>query len=166
MPGDRRLWLLLISLAVLALDQWTKWLVATHVPLDSAIPVIPNVFEISHAENIGAAFSLFGETSSPDRVRWTLFAFSILAALIVLATLLKIGKRMNATSIGLAMIFAGALGNAYDRMHFGYVIDFLAVQIVRYHWPDFNVADSAIVIGGLLLFYDAVIRRPPSLTKT
>lgn len=157
-PGDRRLWLLLISLVILALDQWTKWLVATHVALDSTITIIPNVFEISHAENIGAAFSLFGETSSPERVRWTLFAFSILAALIVLGMLLNIGRRMSATSVGLAMILAGALGNAYDRMHFGYVIDFLAVQIVRYHWPDFNVADSAIVVGALLLFYDAVIR--------
>jgi signal peptidase II len=58
--------------------------------------------------------------------------------------------------VALALILGGALGNAWDRMRFGYVIDFLEVHIIHYHWPDFNVADSAIVIGGILLFFDAL----------
>lgn len=158
LPGDRRLWLLLISIAIIALDRWTKWMVASHIALGGGIVVIPHIFAISHVENTGAAFSLFDSVSSTDRVRWMLFGFSIVAALVVLWLLLKLGRKMGPTSVGLALILAGALGNAYDRLQFGYVVDFLAVQIVHYHWPDFNVADSAIVIGGLLLLYDALLR--------
>jgi signal peptidase II len=74
----------------------------------------------------------------------------------VLVALLKMGRRLTATTVALALILGGALGNAWDRMRFGYVIDFLEVHIIHYHWPDFNVADSAIVVGGILLFFDAL----------
>ncbi len=154
--GDRRLWLVLLALAVVAVDRLTKWLVAAHVELGDAITVIPHVFRISHVENQGAAFSLFNDSSSPARVRWMLLAFSIMAAVLVLVFLLRLGRRVTTTSVALALIFGGALGNAYDRWRFGYVIDFLEVRIIHYHWPDFNVADSAIVIGGLLLLLDTL----------
>ena len=85
-----------------------------------------------------------------------LLAFSLLAAVLVLIFLVRLGRRMTTTSVALALILGGALGNAYDRWRFGYVIDFLEVHIVHYHWPDFNVADSAIVIGGMLLLLDAL----------
>jgi signal peptidase II len=76
----------------------------------------------------------------------------------------KLGRRITATSVGLALILGGALGNAYDRLRFGYVIDFLEVHIIHYHWPDFNVADSAIVVGGILLLYDAMFAGKEQLT--
>jgi signal peptidase II len=79
-----------------------------------------------------------------------------LRACAVLVALLKIGRRITPTAVALALILGGALGNAYDRLRFGYVIDFLEVHIIHYHWPDFNVADSAIVVGGLLLVFDAL----------
>jgi len=79
-----------------------------------------------------------------------------LAAVAVLVALLKLGRRVTATTVALALILGGALGNAWDRIRFGYVIDFLEVHIIHYHWPDFNVADSAIVVGGILLFFDAL----------
>ena len=85
-----------------------------------------------------------------------LLIFSLLAAIAVLVALLKLGRRITATSVALALILGGALGNAYDRLRFGYVIDFLEVHIIHYHWPDFNVADSAIVVGGILLLFDAL----------
>jgi signal peptidase II len=85
-----------------------------------------------------------------------LLIFSVLAAVAVLVALLKLGRTVTATSVALALILGGALGNAYDRLRFGSVIDFLEVHIVHYHWPDFNVADSAIVIGGILLLLDAL----------
>ncbi len=85
-----------------------------------------------------------------------LLVFSVLAAVAVLVALLKLGRTITATSVALALILGGALGNAYDRLRFGSVIDFLEVHIVHYHWPDFNVADSAIVIGGILLLLDAL----------
>jgi signal peptidase II len=99
---------------------------------------------------------LFNDSGSPGRVRWMLLVFSVLAAVAVLVALLKLGRTVTATSVALALILGGALGNAYDRLRFGSVIDFLEVHIVHYHWPDFNVADSAIVIGGILLLLDAL----------
>jgi signal peptidase II len=132
---DFRPWLLLLSLLIVVSDRLSKWLVAKKIDLGSAVTVIPHVFRISHVENQGAAFSLFDNSASPTRVRWMLLIFSLLAAFVILG---------------------GALGNAYDRLRFGFVVDFLEVHIIHYHWPDFNVADSAIVIGGLLLLLDAV----------
>jgi signal peptidase II len=152
----RRTWLILLSVAVIVLDRVTKWLVVKHIELGDALTVIPHVFRISHVENQGAAFSLFNNSGSPARVRWMLLAFSLVAAVVVGLLLLKLGRRITASSIALALILGGALGNAYDRWRFGYVIDFLEVHIIHYHWPDFNVADSAIVIGGLLLLLDAL----------
>ena len=145
---DSRVWLLVLSVFIVAADRLTKWLAATRIEVGSNVQVIPHIFAISHVENPGAAFSLFNDSSSPARVRWMLLVFSLLAAVAVLVALLKIGRRITPTAVALALILGGALGNAYDRLRFGYVIDFLEVHIIHYHWPDFNVADSAIVVGG------------------
>jgi signal peptidase II len=153
---DSRVWLLVLSVFIVAADRLTKWLAATRIEVGSNIQVIPHIFAISHVENPGAAFSLFNDSSSPARVRWMLLVFSLLAAIAVLVALLKIGRRITPTAVALALILGGALGNAYDRLRFGYVIDFLEVHIIHYHWPDFNVADSAIVVGGILLVFDAL----------
>jgi signal peptidase II len=154
---DARGWLLLLAILVIVADRITKWLASTKIELGSHIPVIPHIFAISHVENPGAAFSLFNDSSSPGLVRWMLLIFSVLAAVAVLAALYKLGRKLTPTSIALALILGGAVGNAWDRLRFGYVIDFLEVHIVHYHWPDFNLADSAIVIGGILLFFDALL---------
>ena len=153
---DYRGWLLLLSIIVIAADRITKWLASTRIELGSHVVVIAHVFAISHVENPGAAFSLFNDSSSPARVRWMLLVFSLLAAVAVLVALVKLGRRVSATTVALALILGGAVGNAWDRLRFGYVIDFLEVHIIHYHWPDFNVADSAIVVGGILLFFDAL----------
>src|SRR5277367_3011908 len=154
---DFRGWLLLLSLTVMVADRVTKWLAAARIELGDHVIVIPHVFAISHVENPGAAFSLFNDSSSPARVRWLLLVFSLLAAVAVLVALVKLGRRLTATTVALALILGGALGNAWDRLRFGYVIDFLEVHIIHYHWPDFNVADSAIVVGGILLVFDALL---------
>jgi signal peptidase II len=148
--------LLLLSVLVIVADRVTKWLAATRIVIGNNVIVIPHVFAISHVENPGAAFSLFNDSSSPARVRWLLLIFSLLAAVAVLVALAKLGRRVTATTVALALILGGALGNAWDRLRFGYVIDFLEVHIIHYHWPDFNVADSAIVVGGILLVFDAL----------
>jgi signal peptidase II len=153
---DSRGVLLLLSLLVITADRITKWLASTRIVLGNNLVLIPHVFAISHVENPGAAFSLFNDSSSPGLVRWLLLAFSLLAAVAVLFALLKFGRRITATTLAFALILGGALGNAWDRIRFGYVIDFLEVHIIHYHWPDFNVADSAIVIGGILLLFDAL----------
>jgi len=155
--GGRRLpWLLLISAAVILLDRFTKTLVAARIPLGEAIPVIPHVLRITHWTNEGAAFSLFADSASPNAVRWGLIAFSLVAALTVLIALIRLGHSFTATTIALALIFGGALGNVHDRIVYGSVIDFIEVHIFSYHWPDFNVADSSIVIGACLLLLDSL----------
>ena len=153
---DARWWLLLLSVFVIVADRVTKWLAATRIELGSHVIVIQHVFAISHVENDGAAFSLFNDSSSPARVRWMLLFFSLLAAVAVLIALFKLGRKVSATTVALALILGGALGNAYDRLKFGHVIDFLEVHIMHSHWPDFNVADSAIVVGAILLMLDAL----------
>jgi signal peptidase II len=152
-------WLLLISLIVIALDRWSKNWVKAHIELGHAIPVLPRIFRITHVLNDGAAFSLFADSASPEHVRWALIAFSTAAAVAVLIALIVTGKSFTLTSVALALILGGAIGNDYDRIRFASVVDFLEVHIFSYHWPDFNVADSAIVTGACLLFLDALRPR-------
>jgi signal peptidase II len=150
-PVDRRGLLFVVSALIVVLDRITKIVVARAISLGDAHVVIPKVFRITHVLNTGAAFSLFGDSGSPQRVRWLLISFSVMAAIIVAVVIVRIGRRITATTFGLALILGGAIGNAYDRIRTGAVIDFFEVHIVHYHWPDFNVADSAIVCGGILL---------------
>ena len=150
---DRRSTLLILSAVVILLDRLSKnWIIA-HVRSGSAITVIPNVFRITHVLNTGAAFSLL-ENLPPDTVRLGLIAFSGIAVAIVFYMLWRTGRTLTLTSAALALILGGALGNLYDRIVYHHVVDFLEVHIVHYHWPDFNVADSAIVIGACLLFIE------------
>ena len=159
-PPPRRLSrLLLISAAVFFLDRLTKTWVAEHIPMGGAIPVVPHVLRITHWTNDGAAFSLFANSASPDAVRWVLIGFSLLAALIVLVLLIRLGNRVTLTTFALALIFAGALGNVHDRIAYGSVVDFIEVHIFSYLWPDFNVADSSIVTGACLLLLDSLLTK-------
>lgn len=158
-------WLLLISVVVIALDRWSKIWVVNHIELGSAIPVIPRFFRITHVLNEGAAFSLFADSATPEHVRWGLIAFSTIAALAVFIALLKMGRRFTLTTLALALVLGGAIGNDYDRVRFASVVDFLEVHIFSYHWPDFNVADSAIVVGACLLFLDALLPKPKAVEQ-
>lgn len=158
-PPRRLHWLLLISAAVIFIDRITKALVSARIPIGGAIPLIPHVLRITHWTNEGAAFSLFADSASPNRVRWSLIAFSLLAALVVLAAMIRLGNRVTLTTVALALVFAGALGNVHDRIVYGSVVDFIEVHIFNYHWPDFNVADSAIVTGACLLLLESLLPR-------
>jgi signal peptidase II len=158
--APRRLpWLLLISLAIFVADRLTKVWVSTHVQLGGTIPIIPRVLLISHWTNDGAAFSLFADSTSPHAVRWALVSFTLLAAGAVLMALVRLGSRFTPTTIALAFILAGALGNVHDRIAYGSVVDFIEVHIFSYHFPDFNVADSAVVTGACLLLLDSLRNR-------
>ena len=152
-------WLLGISAVVFLVDRLTKIWVAKHIALGGAIPVIPRVLRISHWTNDGAAFSMFAESASPHLVRWALVGFSLLAAAAVLVALVRMGDRISLTTVALALVLAGALGNVHDRILYGSVVDFIEVHIFSYHFPDFNVADSSIVIGAGLLLLESVLPR-------
>lgn len=152
-------WLLLVSAVIFVADRLTKVWVNAHIPMGGAIPVIPRLLRITHWTNDGAAFSMFADSASPHTVRWALIAFTLVAALAVLAGMIYLGSRITLTTIALALIFGGALGNVHDRIAYGSVVDFIEVHIFGYHWPDFNVADSSIVTGACLLFLDSLLQK-------
>jgi len=145
---------------VVVLDRWSKIWIVHHINPGYAITVIPGVFRLTHVLNTGAAFSLFADSLSPLAVRNALIAFSILAVIIVGVLLWRAGRTLTLTGVALALILGGAVGNLYDRLVFSYVVDFLEVHIVHYHWPDFNVADSCIVIGACLLLIEIFRTQP------
>ena len=155
---DRRLLLFGLAALVIALDQFTKLLIIKNVHSGEHITVIPRVFRITHVLNTGAAFSFLDESAHPEAVRYGLIAFSILAAVIVTGMIWRTGRELSVTGVALSLILGGAIGNLYDRIVHHFVIDFLEVHIVHYHWPDFNVADSCICIGACLLLLE--IFRP------
>jgi len=160
LTAPRRLpWLLLISAVIILADRVTKTMVATRIPLGDAVPVVPNFLRITHWLNEGAAFSLFADSASPNTVRWGLIAFSALAATAVFAAMFRLGSKVTLTTGALALVLGGALGNLHDRIAYGSVIDFIEVHIFGYHWPDFNVADSAIVTGACLLLLDSLLSK-------
>jgi signal peptidase II len=161
-PPRRLFWLMLISALVIIADRGTKTWVSVHVRLGGAIPVIPHVLRITHWTNEGAAFSLFADTASPNAVRWALVTFTLIAAVAIFIVLLRTGNQFTLTTVALAFILGGAIGNVHDRILYGSVIDFIEVHIFAYHWPDFNVADSSVVIGACLLMLDSLLphRKP------
>jgi signal peptidase II len=160
-----RKYLLLISAVVFLLDAFTKWLVKAKVPLYSSVDVIPGLFRITHLENTGAAFSLFADSPGPWASR-LLILFS-LTALVVISVLLwrhgSVINVINVTTLSLALFLGGTLGNLCDRLARGRVTDFLDVYAGAHHWPPFNIADSAIVVGALLLAWRALFA--PAKTK-
>jgi signal peptidase II len=157
---DRRPYLFLISALVILADRLTKNAIVHRIRPGYSIPVIPGVFRLSHVLNTGAAFSLM-ENWPPNAVRLGLIGFSIVAAVLVFVLLWRTGRALTLTSVALALILGGALGNLYDRIRFHHVVDFLAVKIYHYNWPDFNIADSCIVIGACLLLLE-IFRPEPA----
>jgi signal peptidase II len=149
-------WLLGISFVIVLADRLSKMWVEAHVRFGAGILVIPHFLRISHWTNDGAAFSLFSESTSPNTVRWGLTAFTLIAAVVVLVAMVRLGQRFTPTTIALALILGGAIGNVHDRILYGSVTDFIAVNIFGYHWPDFNIADSSIVVGACLLLLDSL----------
>lgn len=151
---------LLIAFGIFLLDRFTKWLVMREIPLHDAINVIPGFFRIVHVQNQGAAFGLLSESPAEWKVS-ILILFSIVALVVVSALLWKNSHVFTATGLALALILGGALGNLWDRLLHGHVVDFLDFSIAGYHWPSFNVADSAIVIGALLLVGEILFAKTP-----
>ncbi len=159
-PHAMRRFHFLIAALVVCLDRATKWAVAKHIDLHDGVQIIPRFFRLTHVENRGAAFGLFADSSSS----WTvavLILFSLVALVIVVALLWRNSHSMNTTGVGLALILGGALGNLWDRLLHGQVVDFLLFYIGQHQWPAFNVADSAIVIGAGLLVIEILFAKSP-----
>jgi signal peptidase II len=150
-----RILYLLIALIVVLLDRWSKRIVAQRIPLYQHIQIIPGFFRLTHTENTGAAFSLFADSTAPWKTG-LLIGFSVIALVVVSILLWKNDHAHAVTGIALSLIMGGALGNLWDRIGSGRVIDFLLVYVKRYQWPVFNLADSAIVVGAGLLVLEII----------
>src|SRR5580692_4813748 len=156
--NSARAFYLLIALVVVLLDRWTKHIVAQRIALYSHIQVIPGFFSLTHTENTGAAFSLFADSNAHWKTVM-LIAFSVIALTVVSVLLWKNQHAHVVTGIGLSLIMGGALGNLWDRLARGRVVDFLLVYVKQYQWPVFNLADSAIVVGAGLLVLEILFHK-------
>src|SRR6266403_1916173 len=146
------------AMVVLRFARAPKSLVARNLALHDTITVIPGFFSISHVLNPGAAFSLFADGASRYTTAGLIF-FSLIVLSVVSTMLWRSGHSFTAGGLALALIMGGALGNLADRIRIGSVVDFLMFKFGSYHWPDFNIADSAIVVGSLLLISDIFMNK-------
>ncbi len=140
------LWL---SLGLFAADQASKWLAITHLEYLRPVPVIDGFWNWTLVHNYGAAFSFLSDAGG-----WQKWFFAGLAVLVSVAMSLwlRLTPRHDwRNALPLALVIAGAVGNLIDRLRFGYVVDFVDWYVGKHHWPAFNVADSAIVVGAVLL---------------
>lgn len=143
----------MLSLAglVIALDQISKLYIEHHFQLHESINLVPNFFNLTYIRNQGAAFGLLSRAPESFRI-----PFFIIIPLIALTIIVLIFKKTKSTQLfmicSLSLILGGAIGNFIDRIRFNYVIDFLDIHwFYKYHWPAFNVADSSIVVGVIIL---------------
>lgn len=157
---NRKYTIFTITLVViLLLDQLTKIVINSSFALYESLSVIPGLFNITYIRNPGAAFGFLADA---DPVFRSIFftAVSVVAIVFIVLVIRKIKAGELLSTFGLSLILGGALGNLIDRIRFGEVIDFLDFYLGSYHWPAFNVADSAISIGAALLIWEIIRKKP------
>jgi signal peptidase II len=147
-----------VPILVVAVDQLTKWLVRTRVPLHASVEVIPNFLDITHVRNTGAAFGFLNAVDFPGK--------TIVIAVIAICALIGVsmyagtlGNQQVLPRLGMALIIGGAAGNLIDRMFVGSVVDFVDAYWGSFHFWAFNVADSAITVGVALMILDMIGTR-------
>ncbi len=145
-----------LAAAIVAADQLSKWLILEHLAGRPPRLELAPFFNLVLVFNKGAAFSFLSQAEG-----WQtplLVAFALVAAVVVTVLILKAPEK-NLLCIGLAGILGGALGNAIDRLRFGQVVDFLDFHALGWHWPAFNVADSAITLGAAVLILEGLLHE-------
>ena len=141
-----------LSVLIVLLDQVSKyWVLKTFTPYEP-VSVLP-MFNITLAYNTGSAFSFLSEAGGWQR--WFFAALAIIMSTIMTIWLTRLKENETLLAVALSLILGGAIGNLIDRLFYGYVIDFLDVYYGTYHWPAFNIADSAITIGVALMLVES-----------
>lgn len=148
------LWLVLAFLVV-ALDQWTKTLAVAHLDYARPVPLLP-VLNITLHYNTGAAFSFLSDAGGWQR--WFFSAVAVVASLAICIWLARLHRGETLLAISLSLILGGAIGNLWDRLALGYVVDFISVHYRDWYFPTFNVADSAVSVGAGIMILDAIIQ--------
>ena len=151
----------LLVAAALVLDRWTKVLIQKRFDLNESISLIDGFFNITYVRNTGVAFGIFSSISSPAK-SLLLSIFTACAAVVVVTYSVRSPVDNRLLQIALSLILGGALGNLYDRLAYVYVVDFLEFYLGSYHWPSFNIADSAISTGVALLALEIIRNEAPS----
>ena len=144
-------WLGLSLLAVI-LDQLSKLLVSHSMQLYQSINIMPFV-NLTYVHNTGAAFSFLSEAGGWQR--WFFAALAIIISIVIAVWLSRLKSHETLLAVSLSLVLGGAIGNLIDRLAYGYVIDFLDVYVPSWHWPAFNVADSAITLGVVLMLLES-----------
>jgi len=152
----RQWYWLLISVLVIALDQWTKYLVSHALNVYDQVAVF-SFFNLTLAHNPGIAFSLLD--SGRSGVRWGLTVIAAVVSIGLILWILRLPRKDAATALSLSLILGGALGNVIDRLRYGHVVDFLDFHIGEWHWPAFNVADSSITVGAVILVVTTLMHK-------
>jgi signal peptidase II len=148
----RRILWMVIAVVVFVGDQVTKAVVEDLIPEHTTVPLLPHFFNLIHTHNAGAAFGLFSHSPAPWKTVLLIVVSSLLLAMVI-AVMWRNQHLRWETGVGLALILGGALSNLFDRIRLGRVVDFFDVYYRSYHWPTFNLADSAIVVGaGFVVF--------------
>ncbi|MCP2619654.1 signal peptidase II [Candidatus Aminicenantes bacterium AC-334-K16] len=141
-----------LVIVLFLVDQLTKFWIQQKIPLYGHLEVIPGFFNLTHIHNRGAIFGFFAHTSNPV-VQIGLAVASFLALGFVIFYFIRTPASERILRISLSLILAGALGNLTDRLLRGYVVDFLDFYVGRWHWPNFNLADSCITVGAIILIF-------------
>jgi signal peptidase II len=149
----RLLPLLLLMTGVVGLDQATKALLVRSLDLHDSVPLLDGLLSISHVRNRGAAFGLLSDWDLPYQPV-VLAVLSVAALAAILFYFVRLPASARLPRLALALVLGGAVGNLLDRVRLGYVVDFIHVYWRQHQWPDFNVADSAITVGVILLVFD------------
>jgi signal peptidase II len=144
---------LLLTAAIVVLDQLTKALVVRRIALHDYVPLVDGLLSLSHVRNRGAAFGLLSDWNLPYQ-SLLLSALSLVALTAIAIYFVRLPATARLPRLALALVLGGAIGNVLDRLRLGYVVDFVHVYWREYQWPDFNLADSAITIGVALLVID------------
>jgi len=148
---------------LVGIDQATKILVQRTMTLYESIPIVPSI-SLTYTRNPGAAFSLLAD-ADPTFRKWFFLGVSAVALILVTIFLRRVERGDWWTLGALSLILGGAVGNLIDRLRHGEVIDFIDLYIGRYHWPVFNVADSGITVGMLMLVGQALLQRRPDVRQ-
>ena len=141
-----------ISLLVILLDQASKIAADAYLAYYQPVSIIP-MFNLTLMYNKGAAFSFLSDAGGWQR--WFFMTVSLAISIVLIIWLNKLKASQKLQTVSIALILGGAIGNLIDRSIYGYVIDFLDVYYQHYHWPAFNIADSAIFVGAVLLIIDS-----------
>jgi signal peptidase II len=154
------IWFSVVAALVVLCDQITKALVLAKMPLFKSITIIPGFFSLTHVHNPGGAFGFLAQNGSPLR-HWIFLGAALLALGLILYFHHQTPKTYPYLRLGLSLIFGGAIGNVIDRLRFGEVVDFLDFYVSNFHWPTFNVADSAVTVGVGIFLVHIIFRKMP-----